>query len=61
MCHPAQQTLKITIMEDEKLIENLNEYIKWNGLRDSKMDNILPIMEQEHSVQLAMKLLRELT
>ena len=54
-------TVENTDKEELNLIKSLKEYIDWYGCRDSKMDKILPIEQQEGIVVTAMTLLKELT
>ena len=54
-------TVENTDKEKLNLIKSLKEYIDWYGCRDSKMDKILPIEQQEGIVVTAMTLLKELT
>jgi len=50
-----------TDKEEFNLIKALTDYINWYGCRNSKMDKILPIEQQEGIVVTAMTLLKELT
>ncbi|AGO48386.1 hypothetical protein Phi10:1_gp045 [Cellulophaga phage phi10:1] len=59
--HTLLPTLENTDKEEFNLIKALTDYIDWYGCRDSKIDKILPIEQQEGIVVTAMTLLKELT
>jgi len=54
-------TLENTDKEVFNLIKALSDYIDLYGCRNSKMDKILPIEQQEGIVVTSMTLLKELT